>query len=88
MIHRNVVFKTGGLEVEGGNHIISRNTIAETGPAVALPRHGFNAIPSLDDLGRDFSTIFDIVHDNGKLNLSGTCSCNSGKLQHFTQYHK
>lgn len=28
---RNVVWKTGGVKVKGGNHIISRNTIFDTG---------------------------------------------------------
>ena len=80
-MYRNVVWRTGGVEVEGGHHRISRNTIAETGPAIALPLHGYNAKATLDDAGRDFATVFDIVYDNGKLNLSGTCSCNAGKLQ-------
>jgi hypothetical protein len=78
VMYRNVVWKTGGVQIEGGHHLVSRNTILDTGPTVALPLHGVNKEPMLDYEGRDWSVIFDIIHDDGSLNLTGTCSCHAG----------
>ena len=68
-----------GVEVKGGNHIISRNTIFATGSdGPSVPLHGTLQTPALDDNGRDVSTVFDIVLDNGALNQTGWCKCGEG----------